>query len=304
MNYKTTHAPTMAEQPAMSLSSSSKSDTIPATSPSHSENSWIEENCTSTEETWTEETCTTPPTTTPQVIEPPHTVVNTTEDLRTCLDVLVRHINIPPKLYSKAHCLPKASKTINVSSSLSNVPQSDPELYVDAEGIRLSREGMHSPKKSSSYSNIANKSTPGELSILILHVETQTFSHTYLIHVHVLGRRTFYLKNSSGIHSLKTIFEDDRIAKELFDCRMDSDALFGQFTVLLSDVMDLQLMYLAVDGHHQVGLFGAPSTLFRMFLELLLPEHVLYLDAYPRAEKLTANSTTGSLSTRIGSMLP
>ena len=106
---------------------------------------------------------------------------------------------------------------------------STPELYVDAEGISLSRHG--------------------ELSILIVHIETATFSHTYLLHVHVLGHRTFYMKSSCGKQSLKAIFEDNQIPKVLFDCRMDSDAMFGQYGVLLGGAIDLQLMCLATqDG--------------------------------------------------------
>ena len=54
--------------------------------------------------------------------------------------------------------------------------------------------------------------------------------------------------STNEIHSLKTLFEDNRIAKVLFDCRMDSDALFGQCDVLLQGVIDLQLMYLASRG--------------------------------------------------------
>lgn len=98
---------------------------------------------------------------------------------------------------------------------------------MDAEGISLSRTG--------------------ELSILIVHVSTADISHTFLIHVHVLGRITFSTSTSNGIHTLKTIFEDNRIPKVLFDCRMDSDALFGQYGVLLGGVIDLQMMCLAVD---------------------------------------------------------
>ena len=42
-------------------------------------------------------------------------------------------------------------------------------------------------------------------------------------------------------------------------------------------------------GRGLVGLFGALSTSFRTFLELLLQRHVLELYAYPRAEMLTPN---------------
>lgn len=100
-----------------------------------------------------------------------------------------------------------------------------PQLFIDAEGIGLSRQG--------------------ELSILIVHLETAEYSHTYLLHVHVLKYAAFNTFSSDGHHSLRTILQDNRIPKVLFDCRMDSDALFGQYGVLLCGVIDLQLMCLA-----------------------------------------------------------
>ncbi|KAI4276490.1 MAG: hypothetical protein LQ337_002461 [Flavoplaca oasis] len=181
----------------------------------------------------------TPPSTPPQILKPVYTVVNTILALRACLDVLARELTLPPKWYSKAHNSPQTNTPYASTQShlgpipnptwtpplLFNVPKGTPELYVDAEGISLSRHG--------------------ELSILILHIQTANFSHTYLIHVHVIGRQTFTTKSTNGLHTLKSILEDNRIAKVLFDCKMDSDALFGQFQVYLGGVIDLQLMCLA-----------------------------------------------------------
>lgn len=47
---------------------------------------------------------------------------------------------------------------------------------------------------------------------------------------------------------MKSLLEDNRLPKVLFDCRMDSDALFGQFGVLIGGVIDLQLMCLATQN--------------------------------------------------------
>lgn len=206
----------------------------------------------------TEASRTTQASTPPRQRGPAYTVVNTAAGIRTLLDVAVKNMSIPPKLYSKAHVLRNTTITVSRTfsrswvlsepmqpppPSLFNPISTTPELYVDAEGISLSRTG--------------------ELSILILHIETRGFSHTYLVHVHALGRPTFTTKDSSGIHSLKTLFEDNRLPKVLFDCRMDSDALFGQFGVLLAGVIDLQLMCIASRGGGGRGLPGLESCLLQ-----------------------------------------
>ena len=182
-------------------------------------------------------------------------MVNKIGDLKMFLDTVVRHISLPPKLYSQALRLPPPQslsvkppqypgilrEPILVPPKVFDVPASIPELCVDAEGISLSRSG--------------------ELSILIVHVETECFSHTYLLHVHILKHRTFYMQSSDGCHSLRSIFQDNRIAKILFDCRMDSDALFGQYGVLLQGVIDLQLMCLASQGGGRMYLPGLEACL-------------------------------------------
>ncbi|KAI4280536.1 MAG: hypothetical protein L6R38_004373 [Xanthoria sp. 2 TBL-2021] len=179
----------------------------------------------------------------PPSVQPVYTVVNTIGALRACLDDIARETTIPPKLYSQAHISPQTnhpyartqtqpgslSTSASIPPRLFSLPESRPEIYLDAEGISLSRHG--------------------ELSILILHIGTAKFSKTYLLHVHVIGRRTFITKTTDGLHTLKSLLEDNRLPKVLFDCRMDSDALFGQFGVLLGGVIDLQLMCLAAhDG--------------------------------------------------------
>ncbi|KAL8991974.1 MAG: hypothetical protein Q9169_007479, partial [Polycauliona sp. 2 TL-2023] len=213
-------------------------------SKSDAENSWP-----------TETTLTNPPSPPTRTKQPEYTVINTIATLKDCLDALVKEMTMPPKTYSKAHVLPRTnapyaradnrdeilSRSVKAPGPLFNVPKGTPELYVDAEGISLSRNG--------------------ELSILIVHVETQTFSHTYLLHVHVLGQTTFATRTSNQIHSLKSILEDNRIAKVVFDCRMDSDALFGQHGVLLEGVIDLQLMRLATCNGGAYGLPGLEKCL-------------------------------------------
>ncbi|CAI6087788.1 unnamed protein product [Clonostachys chloroleuca] len=107
---------------------------------------------------------------------------------------------------------------------LVDLPSSPPSLYVDLEGINLSRHGT--------------------ISILQIHVRTT--GHTYLIDVLTLGSLAF---STSGIlhteTTLKSILESDQIPKVFFDVRNDSDALYSHYNISLSGIHDLQLMALA-----------------------------------------------------------
>ena len=157
---------------------------------------------------------------------------------------------------------------------LFDFPWPTPELYVDAEGISLSRSG--------------------ELSILIVHVETMSFSHTYLLHVYILRHRTFNTTSSDGLHSLSSIFQDNRIAKVLFDCRMDSDALFGQYGILLRGVIDLQLMCLASKGGGRKYLPGLEACLLND-LDISSEERALVSEAKSRGKLLWRPKSGGSM---------
>ena len=84
-------------------------------------------------------------------------------------------------------------------------------LAVDCEGNSLSREGA----------------------LTIITVATE--EKVYIFDVQKLGQATF----SSG---LGEILEDESHRKLMFDCRQDSDALWHQFKVKLSGVLDLQLL--------------------------------------------------------------
>lgn len=223
-----------------------------------------------------------------QQTQPAYTIVNTPEALKACLDDILRETAIPPKLYSQSHS-PRPtnrpsgstqtqpislSEPTSITPPLFHLPKSTPEIYLDAEGISLSRSG--------------------ELSILILHIETATLSKTYLIHVHLLGRRTFFTKTTNGRHTLKSLLEDNRLPKVLFDCRMDSDALFGQFGVLIGDVIDLQLMCLATQNggpKHLPSLGKCLSTDLRMTME----EHHRIDSAKARGQRIWQPKCGGSM---------
>ncbi|KAL8816673.1 MAG: hypothetical protein Q9223_004351, partial [Gallowayella weberi] len=222
-----------------------------------------------------------------QTPQPAYTVINDVVALKACLDSIIGAINLPPKTYSQAHSHPPTNTPYSRTdfelqpwdlpsqpAPLFNITQSTPELYIDAEGISLSRSR--------------------ELSIPIVHVETLKLSHTYLIHVHVLGALTFTTLTTNDRYSLKSILEDNRIAKVLFDCRMDSDALHGQYKVLLGGVIDLQLMHLAVQGGGGRRLPGLEHCL-RTNLTLTREEQEWVLQAKRKGQVLWRPRMGGSL---------
>ncbi|TLD14248.1 uncharacterized protein PgNI_02816 [Pyricularia grisea] len=112
----------------------------------------------------------------------------------------------------------------DVLSSLLPLPTNPPSLYIDLEGINLSRIGT----------------------ISILQIYAAPLDHVYLIDVHTLGSDAF-TTNSCGPtgQTLKQILESQSIPKVFFDVRNDSDALFAHFNVGLQGVIDLQLMEIA-----------------------------------------------------------
>jgi exonuclease 3'-5' domain-containing protein 1 len=102
-----------------------------------------------------------------------------------------------------------------------------PTLYVDLEGINLSRNGSVS------------------LLTLLIHSNGKP-DRVYLIDIHKLGSSAFTTISSSSsdreIQTLKDILENRRIPKVFFDVRNDSDALFSHFGIRMKGIIDLQLM--------------------------------------------------------------
>ena len=94
---------------------------------------------------------------------------------------------------------------------LKRAAQSNALLAVDCEGVSLSRKGA----------------------LTIITVATE--EKAYIFDVLKLGRAVF----SGG---LGEILADKSREKLMFDCREDSDALWHQFNVKLSGVLDLQLL--------------------------------------------------------------
>lgn len=106
--------------------------------------------------------------------------------------------------------------------SLVDLPNQPPSLYIDLEGITLSRHGS--------------------ISILQLYVLPKL--ETHLIDIHKLGSAAFTTPSTNG-NTLKAILESPTITKVFFDVRNDSDALFSLFNIHLTGICDIQLMELA-----------------------------------------------------------
>lgn len=101
-------------------------------------------------------------------------------------------------------------------------------LYLDLEGIKLSRDGTLS------------------LLTLLIHGSPKP-SPIFLIDVHVLGSSAFTTTPAEASLtgqplSLKAILESPTTTKVLFDVRNDADALYSHFGVKLQGVVDVQLM--------------------------------------------------------------
>lgn len=110
--------------------------------------------------------------------------------------------------------------TLKLIEDIQRIPNNDaPFLYIDLEGISLSRHGS--------------------ISIMTIFVQPQNC--VYLVDMHKLQEATFTTKTPSGA-SLKSILESPTTVKAFFDVRNDSDALYSHYDVRLQGVEDIQLM--------------------------------------------------------------
>lgn len=105
---------------------------------------------------------------------------------------------------------------------LEGVPADPPSLFVDLEGVNLSRHGT--------------------ISLLQIYAVPQ--KQTHLVDMHTLKERAFSQPSVNGT-TLGDILESPLIPKVFFDVRNDSDALYSHFGIKLAGVQDLQLMELA-----------------------------------------------------------
>jgi exonuclease 3'-5' domain-containing protein 1 len=118
--------------------------------------------------------------------------------------------------------------------TLMSLEKSSGSIYMDLEGVKLSRLG----------------------SISLIQILVPSSEQAFILDVHTLGKTAFDTLGSEG-KSLKDALESDSIKKYLFDVRNDSDALFALFGVRLAGAVDIQLLELASrtgDKHVVCGL--------------------------------------------------
>lgn len=112
------------------------------------------------------------------------------------------------------------SSLASLLTALTSLPNPSAPLYLDLEGINLSRHGT--------------------ISLLTLH--TPPLPHTYLIDIHTLGSLAFTTPCPLTGTTLASLLASPTPAKVFFDVRNDSDALFAHYGVRLRGVEDVQLM--------------------------------------------------------------
>ena len=116
---------------------------------------------------------------------------------------------------------------------LENLPTQPPSLYLDLEGVRLSRYG----------------------SISIVQLFVLPRNHVFLIDIFVLQRDAFRIANQSGT-DLRSILESPLVPKVCFDIRNDSDALFAHFAISMRGFNDVQLLEIATRSYSKERVAG------------------------------------------------
>ncbi|KAI9041893.1 uncharacterized protein KD926_006439 [Aspergillus affinis] len=126
--------------------------------------------------------------------------------------------------------------------NLEGLPASPPSLYVDLEGVKLSRYGT----------------------VSVIQIYVLPLDMTYMIDVLKLQEETFSHPSSTD-STLKDIFESPSIPKVFFDVRSDSDALYSHFGINLAGVQDVQLMELATRRFSKELVHGLQKCIERDF---------------------------------------
>lgn len=106
--------------------------------------------------------------------------------------------------------------------SVTGLADDPPSLYLDLEGVNLSRAGT----------------------VCILQIFVLPAKHAYLVDVSVLGGQAFTTAGKND-KTLKDLLESADVQKAIFDVRNDSDALYSHFGIRLDGIQDIQLMEFA-----------------------------------------------------------
>lgn len=127
---------------------------------------------------------------------------------------------------------------VNLIDTLDNLPAQPPSLYLDLEGVNLSRHG----------------------SVSILQLFVLPRNHVFLVDVFVLKEAAFSTSNRSG-RDLRSILESAWVPKVFFDVRNDSDALFAHFQISMQGVQDIQLLEVATRSSSRNRVYGLATCI-------------------------------------------
>lgn len=105
---------------------------------------------------------------------------------------------------------------------LAHLQKSFGSIYIDLEGIDLSRHGY----------------------VSLIQILDPSCEQAFIVDIHILGMTAFDTTGSEG-NPLKDALEPKTIKKYLLNVRNDTDALYALFGVLLDGVVDVQLLELA-----------------------------------------------------------
>ncbi|KAI9705150.1 MAG: hypothetical protein M1812_008294, partial [Candelaria pacifica] len=147
------------------------------------------------------------------------TPINNTLAISELIDPIQR-TNLNDEVSS--HFIDSSDSVMDLVDSMAKLPTEPPSLYLDLEGVFLSRHGT----------------------ISILQVFIPPKNCVYLLDVHSLHEKAFFTAGTDG-QTLKAILESNVIPKVFFDVRNDSDALYAHFGIRLAGIQDIQLMELA-----------------------------------------------------------
>ena len=117
------------------------------------------------------------------------------------------------------HVVSTPDEVVSLLNDIENQPTKPPSLYLDIEGVSLSRHG----------------------SVSIIQLFNVPQNHVFLIDIFGLRHAAFDTPNRSGI-TLRSVLESEIIPKVFFDVRNDSDALFAHFNIFLGASSDVQLL--------------------------------------------------------------
>ncbi|KAI1322068.1 ribonuclease H-like protein [Xylariaceae sp. FL0255] len=153
---------------------------------------------------------------------------------------------------------------------LDGLPTSPPSLYIDLEGVNLSRHGT--------------------ISILQIHVRST--GKNYLVDVYTLKEEAF---SARGKHksTLKAILESPYIPKVIFDVRSDSDALYAHYGIRLAGIHDLQLMELATRFYRKKFVKGLKKCI-EEDMHMSMTERLAWISTKDEGVKLFAPEKGGS----------